>query len=152
MHRSATMAARDPVSKSMRHDLPKPKPPSLRPSNTTGRLTKSLEFNTEGSNGTGSFPVRQNRSVRTHHSEFLTNDLHDSSDRRIRSNTWTVAESTGPKREVTLFEFKKEGDASRGGRSYRIQSEAIVDVLRSETTERVKPLWDDTKSIYTHGR
>ena len=148
MYRSVTTISKESISRPIRNDLPKPKHPSLRPAHSSGRLTKSLEYNTEGTYGTGVVAARQNKSVRTQpsqHADILNSDAHKIPNRRIRSNTWTLDQSAGPKREVTVFEFKNGSDAHGSGRTYRIHSENGLEHYSPEKTVHVK--WDDTKSV-----
>ena len=145
MYRSATVITKESVSRATRHDLPKPKPPLLRPAHGSGRLSKSLEYSTEGTYGTGVVAARQNKSVRAQPSaEVLTSDTYKIPNRRTRSNTWILDQSAKPKREVTIFEFKNESDSHGSSRTYRIHSESGLDDYSPGKTVHVK--WDDTKS------
>ena len=145
MYRSATVITKESVSRATRYELPKPKPPSLRPAHSSGRLTKSLEYSTDGTYGTGIVAARQNKSLRMLPSaEVLASDTHKIPNRRIRSNTWTLDQSAMPKREGTIFKFKNESDLHGSSRTYRIHSESGLDDYTPGKTVHVK--WDDTKS------
>ena len=142
MYRSATMPPKDSGSKPIRQDFPKPKPPSLKSTSGPGRVTRSLEYNSEGGYKTTTVAARQSgqsKSSRTRtaqNTESLASDFQRN--RRVRSNTCAFDHATGPKREVTLLELRNGAEVHGRGRTYRLNSESNVDDYRSEKIDRLR--------------
>ena len=140
----------------MRRDFPKPKRPSLKPKLDSGRLTKSLEF-VEESYGTGAVVARQpgfSKSITPgtlHNPEGLVRDFHKNSNRRVRSNTWTVDQTTMRSREMTLFEATNGNDTHRSGRTYRCDAVGTsLDAYGTEKrdiTDSLRSTWEDPKYL-----